>query len=312
MNRMDQHLDELFNKARTQAPEASFMDTVAQFNSALAAIEGGAALAPWLLKLFSAIGGLTLTGALVITAIVIFDNNEPKGQSISKSVSDTTYLDIQSTSRTPAFPLTSLSPGEETTGRKITGSGGADPSGPADSVEQVAADVGNIDRRGDNPLLQKAKTAVPEIQSREIRGVEDRHASSTLPKKTPVALSDPMVPVTRMIPVPKRKATLFTLTELSSNADFQNIEKLAADAGVDFYSHVHRFKHRYRGQLLISDFVVKMTINGTGITSDINVDVPKRGKFEVSVGWFVDEGGKVVALTDDITITKATSKHPKR
>ncbi|MDN5211883.1 hypothetical protein QQ020_07465 [Fulvivirgaceae bacterium BMA12] len=302
---MDKHLDELFNKARAQAPKASFADTVAQFNLTIAATGGSAAITSWLFKALSMINSLVVTGVLVTTVIVVFGDDRPKKRDAVKSVADSTYQDIPSPGEPLIFQSATSSFGEETTGGKTAFNTRVNDD---ESVAGETDSVGN--HKIDYLLRQKKQAPIWKIQSRKIADKMHSYVSSAWPEKAITALPNSIKPF--VTDIPKPKGMLFTLTELSSETDFQNIEKLAADAGVTFYSHVHHSKQRYRGQLLISDFVVEMTIDGTEITSRVKVEVPKRGRFAVDLGWFVSEDGKAVRLTDDITVTEAISKYPRR
>ncbi len=311
MNSMDKHLDELFNKARTQAPKASFEDTIAQFNLTIAATGGSAAITSWLFKTLSIINGLVVTAVLVTTAIIVFDDHRPKKRDSIQAVSDSMYQDILSPGEPLIFPSAISSFDQDTTRGKTTGGENTALHTGTGVGTTVIGEIDNVsESKIDYLLRQKKQISIPEIQSRNITGIMHSYVSSAWPEGTITTLPDSIKPVVTGIPKPK--SMLFTLTALSSETDFQNIEKLAADAGVTFYSHVHHSKQRYRGQLLISDFVVEMTIDGTEITSHIKVDMPKRGKFEVNLGWFVNEDGKAVSLTDDITVTEAVSKYPRR
>ena len=106
---------------------------------------------------------------------------------------------------------------------------------------------------------------------------------------------------------------IFKLTELSSEVEFDRIAKLARNAGILFkYQVHHRRKRRFHKLFLVQDFKIFMSIKGTKHYSEISVNVPKRGKFIVEFGWYANEAGKAVSLTESVKITKATSFHPKK
>lgn len=116
----------------------------------------------------------------------------------------------------------------------------------------------------------------------------------------------------------KDSKTMFTLTELTSDEELERISKVAEEAGITFHFHVQHHFHTHKNEdprnpeiPLIRDFKAEMTIKGTNTSSQIKVRVPKRGKFELTFGWYLNEKGKAVRLTDDILITNALLKHPK-
>ena len=292
MNKTDKHLDKIFNKARMQAPKASFEEISTRFIAAIVATGGGFAAGYWVSKLFSLKGGILLTSVLASTALVF---------SISK------HLDYQETNKT----IQEITQQDTVQTEKVT--------------ETSQAMLLNNERTDSSLLLLRKSTSdlsEPSTQLPSYANLEDLKIQSTISQTNGIDFSKfliqrpnidmPDIPQKTIQDTSKLKGIpiLFTVTESTPEEEFSRITKLARKSGIDCKSRVHGQRvNRFRELSLIRDFEVDMAIPGD--TCRIQVAVPKRGKFEVIFGWYTNKQGTVIALSDSVTITKATSFYPK-
>jgi hypothetical protein len=296
MNGVDNHLDELFNKARAQSPEASFEETIERFTATINAAGGGTDLGYWASKLLSLNGGIFLTGALLITVFSIFSNSESELQDTDETAQKITYQDTTQSAIIKAQMIAPLTDEVETA--QIAGINITDLiSTPMELEQSITNSNNDYDTRPTYQIPEKTKPIMPKM------------AVTSLPEiKIPLAFKAFNQ---------QEEETLFTVTEVTTDEEFTGISKLAQEVGITFHSHIHHHFHMHPdgnprlGEIpLIRDLEVDMTIDGTSITSHIKVRVPKRGKFEVTFGWIVNKEGRAIGLTDN-NITKLTSKHAK-
>ena len=98
-------------------------------------------------------------------------------------------------------------------------------------------------------------------------------------------------------------AVEFTINNQTSTQKLASIASEAKRAGID-YTYVVDLKKK-----LIREFNVDMSIPGTKQVSTVEVSVPKKGNFEITLDWVVDDDGNAIKLTDNIFIKEAAPKH---
>lgn len=299
MNKIDQHLEELFSQARTQSPEASFEETAARFTNTMSSVGTQAELESWISKIFSINGILVLTTGLIVIILALSTTIEPEHQGTNDHIGTSLKMSVLDPVTVQQLPKSII---PSTAKTKIE-----QKKKPKEVVIQPSIISSDQELKEPSVVLSSVNT-FPVIK--EARPIVSTQSKINLPVKI-------VVPTTfeGTLKIPE---TLFTLTELTSYDELDKISDLAAEAGIAFHFHVQHHSHVHENEdprnpemPLIRSFKAQMAINGTNISSQVKVRVPKRGKFELTIGWYLDEKGEAVRLTEDIVITNALSKHPK-
>lgn len=303
MNNNPSSLDELFQKAREQAPEASFEETSARFLKSIAPANPGGKRTDRITKLLSANKGLLFLGLTLLIAATFFLQPNP-----SKPEEQQATPEITATEISPTFP--------ETETETQTKSEANIPESPPGQLEEKSTIP--IKKQPEKNIPSAPPTTPPkdnqpsELPQKEQITNDQLSTVALTPEKTSSDLT--LAPTPASVPEPAPKSTftppeqsvqpvLFTVTEKSEPGDLSRISRLAKEAGIE-YNYIRATK---KGS--IREFKAKMVIKGTEIQSFIYVSVAVGGTFAVSFGWYADENGKAIKLTDDLTIEEAKSKH---
>lgn len=262
----------------------SFAETSARFEASIAA--GGGITTSWISKFFSWNTGFLLSAIIGMVILGISIEKRPTPET-DQLVLETMTQD-SAVESIVQMPLQMKTP--------ITNS---DPSLAVEAKKPLSAPADKpIDSIPILSLLQNPSIILPEADQPRplnlktiVNNQSDNNSIDSIKTNKPGL---------------KPTAVLFTITESTGTGELASISSQARKAGIEYFYVVDLKKK------LIAEFNVNMAIYGTRISSDVQVSVPKKGKFEVTFGWFVDDQGKAIKLSDDITIAEAPAKHPLR
>ena len=321
MNDVEKKIAELFVKASTQNPVATFEETSTKFSRSISSVGGASASFTMSNIIFSIKGVLFMFLILITACFLIFQSGYeakndffPSGQkknslvfdqnsdsilfnlNVKKNIEDERELNSVELNTAPSFAENNL---------KTENVNEIEQS---NARQKVAAAVCSNLMNGtfSDSLMPGVKLAEKRDTSNFLLEAEQKdfikfELSGYCPEKDSIIL--------------------FTINELSTESDFSKIAKQAREAGIKFKYQVHhqrikkgkkRKKIKTEDVYQVRGFKINMMIDGTDKSSQISVKVSKWGKFEVNFGWHVNEEGKAVALIEDSDVTKASSSYPKQ
>lgn len=292
MTNSNSYMDKLFEKAREEQPIASFEEIKLRFSNTIDSGYSGAHSISFS-KFYISIIILSCFTVLTTIAIVYININKSLIDDISETYD---YIPTKIEFRSTDFQSTDFQKEAEESlssknGQKILPSSTSF-LGTIQEVKEKEPDSSNFTRE---PILVRNSEliVIPRLK-------KNAHSlkALTLPavKKRPIDLSEP-----KKI---EGIAIEFTINDRTSTQKLASIAYQAKQAEIE-YTYVVDLQKK-----LIREFNVDMSIPGTDLASTIQVSLPKKGRFEIKFGWYVDAEGRVIKLTDNIIIEKAQSKHP--
>lgn len=283
MRKSDQYLEDLFEKARTESPVASFEEVSVRFSGTLSYAAPGTIfklLAKYKLFTIGIVSVATLTLVNVMLSSDHYEKQEPK-PAVQEAFTNPI---IQ---QPPSEVISPLSDQEEEVDlplaplktQKIS-----DLLTPANIAERETISLLPPVGRPEEVLsIRKSSPSFVEIAS-FVRSLVDESSSKTT--QAP------------------EKVVKFTISESTSTRQLASISAQAQKAGIE-YTYVVDLKKK-----LIQEFNVDMAIRNTDIVASVQVCVPRKDSFTVSFGWFADANGKAIRLLENVHLVKTEQKHP--
>lgn len=270
----DGYLDSLFHKAQQDATEMSFEEASATFMQTT--LHGGG----WDSFLAGLKGALVVVGILSIGTFLWLDTR-PNAPLQGKKASDSSPIEIDATQVKEQLRANAL----PTKKRSI------EAEKPLKNTES-------------QPVLRPTE---PLTFNQPFKPVA---VPQPLSKRIVVAPTSLVVSSSRTLPseftarVPLVTPMKFQINESSSTKTLARISAMAERAGIN-YTYVVDLKKN-----LIREFNVEMFIKGTNKATTIQVNVPTEGQFEIEFGWSLNENGKAIELSPEVTVQGDKAKHP--
>lgn len=293
MKNLDKRLDYLLEEARNQSPQLSFTEVSSRFNDTLGAGNGLFSQA-WIGKLFSVVGVITITSLLIVQ----FTDDSSYKQMKSIHVNHPVPRNMETT-----FAFQKIN--EKSSVREEEG-------------------ISSPDMKEDELAFSIDLITPEEVRTKELPLIEHVVNRSSVSHSKPIVTGTEPGKQSRLRQLPNSREApsklqrLVTITEMTTMKELEKIEAMAREAGVDFHFHVRHHFHVHKDNdprnpsiPLIRDLRGYVAIDGSEIIEAYKVRVPKRGKFKLSFGWYVDSEGRAFKLASFLVEKEDQTKHPK-
>lgn len=275
-------LDELFEQARSQAPEVSYKEVKKRLLPAVTAGLIAGLLVKWgafstklkVIIMLSTIGLVTTTGVIIATVTA---NNLPT----TSSQSD---VPLAKTETSETVEFTKDDDGNyfysRTTHTVVVGD--------SDEVVQPTPPT--------PPAVPEPIAAVPTPPVHPVAPVPPVEPQAPVAPEFPVvpeapSFPEPTTPEAPLQNEPEGEPVMYTITSQTSESELDEIQAAAKKAGINF-TYTCRFRNSK-----IKRLNLRMTIDGKGKDRCTNFQSINSDYFKYTFGWRVDKEGKAISFT---------------